>query len=455
VRVRLRRGRRPPAAEPRLHRARLVGAAQGELKAWGARRDAVNAFAFSSDETTLFVSRTTSLATPGNFLQRIALATGLVTRFPATGYAAQVLSHTNDRHLVWLQSTDVTLVTTTSDYPSVFAAATQLVANPTPMALSACAAALCSTLKVLAPTATVAHTVSPTAGSFDLGVFGSATSLGGTGDSPFLLNGGGAVVIIRASDGSAYRLLAGTSRPVYNQTGTQFAYVTTVSPTVALRQDVLPVPSPNPSELTRVTSPTTLSLTWLTPTRLVVVDNPVAPATRHVYDIKGGLMTVDDLPTTGPTAGAVELSGSSAAWASAVASKWKVIIGDKPTLALEVVPFDVPLLAVRARLWASYAPSPDVGGLSFDDATAYIIDAQQQVKRSSAGRMGGALRWGGTDFWVAARPYRDALVTFSGDQVIDHREPGMTSPVTAVTPTESDAVMFTVSGKRLFLGSPP
>lgn len=191
MRVQLRRGRRPPAAEPRLHRARLVGAAQGELKAWGARRDAVNAFAFSSDETTLFVSRTTSLATPGNFLQRIALATGLVTRFPATGYAAQVLSHTNDRHLVWLQSTDVTLVTTTSDYPSVFAAATQLVANPTPMALSACAAALCSTLKVLAPTATVAHPVSPTAGSFDLGVFGSATSLGGTGDSPFLLNGGG------------------------------------------------------------------------------------------------------------------------------------------------------------------------------------------------------------------------------------------------------------------------
>lgn len=434
--------------------------ASAELKAWDTGTDpSFNYAVFSSDESKLFVSRYTGTpATPGSFLERIDLVAGTTTRFPTTGVVPNVSYQTSDRHFLLSATGDVTMVTPTTETPTVFTQVTTLMdaflnGSPVAMALTACGGApvTCS-LKILPNNATAAVSVVGAAGTFG----NALSSFGGTGDWPWVQNATG-YDIIRAMDGQAYPLLTGSSAPVYNQTATRFAYHTTVAAVTALREDVFP-PSQNPSPLVQVTAPTAFTgqPVYITPTRLIDTDlNTTATAvTRRIHDIRSGLLTTEnDLPTTGPTAGMYGLQGSMVAWPSVGTGKWKVIIADKSTLAIDVgatTTLHGPA-TLRARPWTANVPAPEVGVISFDGATGYTIDAQQQVKRSSAGSAVAALgaeRLTTNEVWYAVRPFGPgALVLFSNDQVIDVNDPAMTLFTT--TNNTVDRTYFAANDRQL------
>ncbi len=411
--------------------------ATGAMKAWGTQPDQlVQNVSFSSDESTMFVQRTAPSSGVGVFLERVALATGVTTRYPAAGLAQQILTHTVDRLLVWEGSNDVTLVQPTTETPQLFTQVARLLTQPTPMAMTGCAAAVC-TLKVVAPNGTTANTVP---GTFSQSA--AAGSLqGATGDYPFVVNGG-LYNLIRAADGAIFPMPPSLNTFSFNSTNTRYAITYVVGANVFLREEALP--PTNSAAIAQTT--TAFSVGYVSPTRLLATDTGTV---RRIIDVKSGVATIDsDVLSTGPTANTAYRSSAGLLWPSS--TKWKFIVGDQAAVGIDGVSTALTPLVTVTR---GGEPTTQVGFVSWDQATTWVVDgAAGTVRRSNAGTpLLGPERWGSTELWRPSRPSNQAFVTVGATEEIIEVE---FYPPSLPSLLGSDRTIAGVNGNQLLMAWP-
>jgi len=368
--------------------------ATGQLRAWANSTNLTN-LTFSSDESVLFLGRT-------NALERLTLATGVLARFPQTGDAVEVRTHTPDRWLVREPSGDVQLVEPTTVTPQLFTNVSAMFATPTPLALVNCA--ISCALQVVAPTARVAN---PVAGSWPT----NSTVFASPGDFPLVLNQStGQYFIVRAADGTGYPLAPNTTGYTFNSTGTRLAYTSNILGVISLREESLP---PTPTTTPVAQSSAGFTFSYATPTRLLAWD----PA-RRVVDVRSGVATIDASVAAVPAT--ARLSGASIAWPSSLTMKWKAIVGDRAAVDLDV-PATVSALSGGAR---ALGPVTDFAAFSFDTATSWVVDGRQgTARRNSLGRVASFGREGMTEMGFLIRSGSVALLVFDTDQVLEHQDP--------------------------------
>ncbi len=405
--------------------------AAGALKAWaspvGPAQPVYDAV-FSSDETTLFVTRSTPSTGPGQFLERVALSTGALTRFPSSGLAKQVVRHTVDRHLVWDASNEVTLVQVASQTPQLFTQVTQLF-GLVPAALVGCTTTC--TLKVVGPAGTTASTV---AGAYPTSTLVSKFS-NSTADYA-LVRALPSFSLVRTSDGSLYPLPTPLTGIIFNAPGTRYATVSTSGTISQLREDGLP-PTTNPPVLAQ--SASTISLNYSSPTRLVAIDNATP---SRIIDVKSGAATIDtDVSST------VLRSGPMVLWPSA--TTWKAIVGDEPVVALDGVPSSLAPTAAGAR---SNDPVPTIGYVSFDATSTWVINSPPgSARRSTAGRAIVPGRWGTTEVWQTQSATKTFVTAGATEQIIEVEN---ILPALLDLGGANDRVIFALSGNQLLLAWP-
>lgn len=418
----------------------------GALTAWGtynvgAADPATISLAFSTDESVLFAVRNTPVAPAGYYLERLTLASAQVARFPATSTTSRLmLPNTPDRWLVWDNANEVTLVTPTADYPQLLTQVSRLLVTPAVLAATNCVGAPPScALKVVAPAGTSALTVP--------GSWPSAVSAYGTADYPVVYYSTGSAVInvVRSADGALFPAPSTGVATVLdvNPAGTRFHYVTVGgTPTT---YSLYEAPLPPGAGLTPIAqSGSSISTRYVSPTRLLAID--WAPAPRLI-EVKNGAVSIDpDLLPGGSPGG----SDGAFAWQSPAAGKWKLLVGDRPAVTL-----DVPSsLGVQGGPFGyGVSPVSDFAAITFDASTTLVLDgAQGLVRRSTYGRPQGfsafGERWAAAPAFQIVRPYSGlAWVTFGTDQLLEPNEPGATVSSTG----NGDRTFFAIRDRTLSL----
>jgi hypothetical protein len=374
--------------------------ATGQLRSRGVSG---NSFDFSTDETVLFIERST-------FLERITLSTSMSARFPSIGTSNAIVRHTADRWLVREStSSDVQLVEPTQVTPSLFMNAAVLTGFPTPMALTQCGPSTC-TLRVVAPAAQVSRVV--------VGAFPQTGTLTGIGTGDFAIVANLATMtqfVVRTSDGALYPLPSGASQFAFSPSGTRFAYLTGNGFTgFALREDTLPPTTGTPAS---IATGFTIPFAYFSPTRLVAVEQTGA---RRIIDVRNGTVTVDTDALSSP---ATVFTPGLVVWPVSSTSKWKAIVGDKAPIEIDLSPTATSVQSLTAR---PGEPATEYGAVSFDAASAWVIDGRQlTARRVIVGQTSGssAERSGMNEVYSVLRGGISGLVMFSNDQVFERLEP--------------------------------
>ena len=394
------------------------------LQAWGA--GATAPMDFSTDESTLFVTRNGSTLTPpplgtNTGLERINLGTGTSTGFPSA--AGGVQEQNGDRFFVLEAANSARLVTPTSD-AVVFTAvkAGTLNVSPTAWALTACTAGVSCSLKVLSPTGTTPNSVA--------GVWDTASVLpGSTGDwIGFLVTAAAAIPpsawkLVRASDATSVTLPLNTTALWLNSDGTRIAYHTFGGAIRWLREEPLPATG---TVAPFATSTVDIVPNWLSNTRLVAYDP--APVNK-VYEVKSGVLSTDS-DVAAPTGSALFCtSGSVAAYAQASTAKWKVLFADAAPLVVDGPNVSgTNSVACGARALVAGQPAPTWGFFAIDEDTTFVVDgAGNQVRRQFVGRAssGFAMASEGVDFfYVQGLGTAPSWYLPASGQLIQWSEPG-------------------------------
>jgi hypothetical protein len=366
------------------------------LQAWGA--GAASPMDFSTDESTLFVTRYGAVLAPPPLglnpgLERINLVAGTSTGFVSA--VGGVRKQTSDRFFVVQVSDDVRLVTPTTD-AVVFnvVKAGGFSTSPTAWALTNCAAGgVACSLKVLAPNGTTPNTVT---GTYDT----ASVIYGSTGDwIGFSLTAGVVTTwkLVRGSDATSVAFPDSTDRLFINPDGTRIAYRSIVLTLRPLYEEPLPATG----SVAPFATPTVfLYPTWLSNTRLVVYDpNPV----NKVYEVKSGTLTTDTDVAVPTGASMFCASGSVAVYAQAAAAKWKVLFEDAAPLLVDgpnISPTSGVTCGARALVAGQTATA--WGAFSIDEVSTYIVDgAGNQVRRQFIGHLGsGGWSSEGLDFFM-------------------------------------------------------
>ncbi len=393
------------------------------LVAWGA--GGTGPMDFSTDESTLFVTRDGALLappplglTPG--LERINLVAGTSTGFASA--AGGVRKQTSDRFFVVQVSNDVRLVTPTSD-AVVFAAvkAGGFFTSPTAWALTNCTAGNACSLQVLAPNGTIPSTVT---GTYDT----AKVIYGSTGDWIGFTLSNAAVVppntwkLVRGSDATSVALPDNTERLYINSDGSRMAYRSVIGATRPLREEALPASG---SVIPFATSAAAINPSWLSNTRLVAYDpNPV----NKVYEVKSGTLTTDTDVAVPTGASMFCANGSVAVYAQAAAAKWKVLFEDAAPLLVDG-PNISPTSGVTcgARALVAGQPATAWGAFSIDEVSTHVIDgAGNQVRRQFIGHMspGGWSSEGLEFFTVNSFGVPQSMYLPATGQLIQWFEPG-------------------------------
>jgi hypothetical protein len=343
---------------------------------------AVAPFAFSTDESTLFLARYGHPLTPAPLgtqegLERVNLAAATSTGFPSA--ALGVFPQNEDRYFVREVGDSIRLVTPASDTVVFTAAhATQWGAKPTGWALTNCAGTC--TLKVLPPNGTLASAVTA-------GTYSSASVV--SGSSPdwvaFALLPA-ARRLVRSSDAMSVALPVSTNRLSISPDGSRLAYFGRPVADQELREEPLPA-----SGTSAVLASTVAAFddNWLSNTRLVAYDRP----NNRVVDVKAGVAAFDNAVAAPTTANLFCARGALAVWPqSGSAQKWKVLLADAPALTADGPNVSNPGEAVSCAARASVVGDPAVAwaGFSIDSSSTYVVDgAAAQVRRQFVGRAGG------------------------------------------------------------------
>lgn len=366
-----------------------------------------NLLAFSSDESVLFARSST------NVLDRITLATGVTTRFPATGTATAIAQVSADRWLV-REGTNTTLVEPDSETAQVFTNGTTLFVSPIAAALTDCASNVC-TLRVLAEGSRTARVVSRPF---------SSTTIARTSPPAFpTYTDGSDWFIVDASTGTATQMPTGTAAVSFSPDQKRYAARVATVGNYAVREQALP-PTSSPALIAQSTDP--LSATWLSRNRLVVAQSGSAP---RIFDAKAsgpGAMTVTTISDVS-SATPVRLTGAMAAWIQQSTGRWRAIVGNSPTLTIPVDdPTSGPLLtAPPARAGLDDA----CGALALDQSATWLIDGRQGEVREVVGGFAAGSTWSGdTATFALLSPSMSNLLTCDPDMVVAQYDPRLTSP---------------------------
>lgn len=399
--------------------------ATGDLKQWGT---SVSSYDFSTDESVLFMVR-------NNVLERVVIASGARTLFPASGTATQILEHTPDRWLVRDPSNDVRLVTPASETAQLFSAVSVVSVTPTPWALTNCT--VNCTLRVVTPNGTTNSMVSGT-------VAVSTSSLGTSGDYPGFYNPAASqYLIVKAADGTATILPAGTSSVVFNDIGTRYAFITSSGGTATLREEALPPGSPMPLFQTTAA----YGYAYVSSTRLVMFE---ASGARRFVDVKSGVATIEPDVATASSLLAPPLF----VYPQQSTSKWRAFIGDKGTLTIdEAAATPVQNFAVRS-FGGTAEPVTDYACVSYEATTSWIIDEKTgMVRRFLNGQCYSAMRSGTTEFYLAQRQGYPTFAVFgSGEPLLEYSEPRMVLTTLVGTSFERAVLALDEGRHTLWIG---
>lgn len=331
--------------------------ATGNLQAFNGISNVVEV-QFSSDESVVFIQR--SLMT-GNTLTRVALPAGTTqVTFPAMG-GAPVYAQSVDRWFVQ-EGTDIRLVTPSADLAQVFTAVSQFSVFPTAWALTNCSGT-CS-LKVLAPTATVAQTANGAAPPLNsLVPFGQAPLSGysNLAAHPCFMQSSMSAFCVRASDGNLTALAAVPSTFRINEGGDRVIW-TFVQGSNVIREETFP---PQLGTTNLGSSANFWLAGWLSPTRAFAIE--LVAATRTLHLIKNGSDTPD--PDIGPYT--VYTSGPLLLASQASTNKWRALLGDGNFRTIEKDPSISSPSAVVAR---SGSPLTKYGAVAFDSTQFFLVD---------------------------------------------------------------------------------
>ncbi len=371
----------------------------------------VGSLLFSTDESTLFVVRSMM---GGRTLTRIPLAspTTQVT-FPATGGATDVQAQSRDRWFV-RETTDVRLVTTTTDVAQVFTQVSVFSTTPTAWALTNCGATC--TLKVLSPTSTTAATdssVTPT--TVNLTSFNNL-GLESRADYPcFTLTG--AAFCVRSSDGTHYPLVAVPTNFRLNEAGDRVIFTYASGMNSVVREEAMP---PQSATLNLGSNTVGWRIGWMSPTRAYAFEISGTP--RILHTVKAGTVTTNNDVGSQSIANA----GPLLVFPQASTSKWAAMLGDGPQRALEVAT-NQPVTGISARALGT-GPVTKYGAVSFDATSMWIIDeAAMAVRNVFVGSVsGGAQRSGSVEFVQFSRNGGNAATyLFTAGTYVESNEAGV------------------------------
>jgi len=345
----------------------------------------VQSLVFSSDESVLFVVR------GGPTLTRIPLANpNTQVTFPTTGNATEVLSQSADRWFV-RETTDVRLVTPTTDVAQVFTQVSSLSVNPTAWALTNCTVGPPSTcaLKLLSPTSTTAVTdsaVNPTPGTIT--AFINSTR-GSRADYPCYSISSTSAFCVRSSDGTHYPLVAMPNTFRLNEAGDRVIFTYTSGANSIVREEAMP---PQMSTLNLGSNTVGWQTGWLSPTRAYAFENSGSP--RILHTIKAGTVTTDN--DVGSQS--IALSPPLIVLPQASTSKWRAIVGDGPVRALDVAT-SLPVQGIGARPLGT-GPVTKFAAVSFEATSTLILDENAMTTKlvNVGSVLGGALRSGPNEF---------------------------------------------------------
>lgn len=356
----------------------------------------VSSFAFSSDESTIFVVRQVMT---GSTLTRVPLANlAASVTFPSTGVSSDIRSQSSDRWFVREGAAgpiaEFHLVTPTSDLAQAFTDVTALSLTPTAWAYVACT--LNCQVKVLSPTATTAAVLisGVTVASGGLSSFNTSS-----GEYPcYKITATGVSFCARSSDGSRHALPNDVSRLFYNTAGTRMIYTYRNGGALwAVREEAVP-PVTTTTDLD-VSAANNWSIGWLSPTRAYALETG-AVAGRKVRIVTAGTAAPVD---TDVGTQAFYLAPPLLVFPQQTTGKWRAILGDGPTrpidMAVTTAPQNYTARSFEGDTMTRY------GAVSFDGIGMHIIDeAAGMVRiRNDAFCSLMAVRSGSVEFCVGAR----------------------------------------------------
>lgn len=395
---------------------------------------------FSSDENVLFVVRSNVT------LSRMPIASpASIVTYPSAGPAVAIQMQNVDRWFV-RESTEARLVTPTADVPQIFTNITLLDVRPTAWAITDCSAGLNCTLRVLAPTAIAAATVtgvSPNSGG--IGVFAGG-ALESRSDYPCYNLAGTSAFCVRSSDGSRYPLPALPSQFKLNEAGTRVIMAFNAGSGLGVREEAMP-PSSGTSSVG--TTATAWQVQWVSPTRGIAYET--GGTTRTMHDWKASVLATDN--DVGPQG--VSISGPLVVFPKASSSRWQVFLGDKPTRVLPVAT-SRGATRVAARPFGGGETVTDYGSVSFDSNTSYLIDERtMNVRSSGLGRGLVGMRSANTELLMVERPSGvPAMLVFGSNAVLEIIDGTVADlDLVGATPVALGYLSLASDGRTLQLGT--
>ncbi len=337
---------------------------KGALTTFAAQEN-VNEFAFSTDETALFVNR--AVSTTLSTLTRIRFSDPtLLKTFPAVGTSLEIQHQGNDRWFVKNALSEVQLVTPESDVPQIFTAVKKFSVTPTAWALTGCTGAgTACQLRVLAPMSELpavqdtALSPAPVVGSF----FGfSEKGFDSRSDFPCFISAGNAFCV-QSTDGAHFPLKAVPIAFKLNESGKRFIYSYVDGANDVVQDQAMP---PQLNAPTLGTSTVGWSIGWLSPTRSFALQG--SPSNRKLYLSVNGVPVVDE--DIGPQDGV--LSPPLLVLPRAASAGWRVVLGDAPIRTLSVSGTES-VVGTCVRPLGTGAVS-QYAAVSFDQLSAFIID---------------------------------------------------------------------------------
>lgn len=396
---------------------------------------------FSSDESTLFLTRT------GPTLTRIAFANPTMPRvFPMTGNASAIFMQNVDRWFVQ-RATDIDLVQVSNEVSNVFVSVAQFSVNPTAWALTNCAAA-CE-LRVLGPAAT--QNLRDTAVSPVLGTVSAFTSstLQSRADFPCFTQGGtSSYCYDTASSGNHVALAGVPSQFRLNEMGNRVIWVFT-SGTNIVREEAFP---PQPTTMNLTSSANSWGVGWLSPNRAFAVER--TGMTRSVHLITNGT----DAPDTDVgTQGVVE-APPLLVIPQASTSRWRAVLGNNMARTIDVAT-SIPVSSLGVRpLGTGPNAVTRYAGISFDQTLTYVVEEQMATVRVvPGGFVSGATRAGAVELagWVHTGAAQQEFLFYNNNAIISAAD-DVTLYTTVGTPPTLSALglspdMLTIYGGQFSL----